>query len=210
MTEIAQNMKRMVAKGMEAASNIASNTKQKMDTYNLQNERKEVLTAIGEQIMKLWQEGETLPGVLNQNIQKVICIEAELKAMAAEAPAKKEEPKESEPVTYAEAKTEDAVKVEIPQAAEYAARDDRDVPVMEIPEVKKETKEDSCPLSSAINDLFENMPPVDKMAERVNQSLDELGENLRKFSGEFDKELGRFTEQLTEKDQNGNDNDQKS
>ena len=53
-----------------------------------------------------------------------------------------------------------------------------------------------CPLSSAINDLFEKMPPVNKMMDKVNSSLDELGDNLMKFSGEFDKNLNDFADQL--------------
>jgi hypothetical protein len=40
------------------------------------------------------------------------------------------------------------------------------------------------------------MPPVDKMVDRVNNSLDDLGENLRKFSGEFDKQLNKFADQM--------------
>ena len=71
-------------------------------------------------------------------------------------------------------------------------------------EVEEPEKEDEsmpeCPLSSAINDLFEKMPPVDKMVDKVNNSLDELNDNLRKFSGEFDKQLSDFADQMMGKD----------
>ena len=81
-----------------------------------------------------------------------------------------------------------------------------EVPVIEV-ENDEEDKEDeagqeACPLSSAINDLFENMPQVDKMMDKVNSSLDELGENLLKFSGEFGKQLDDFTDKMMGKDEN--------
>ena len=53
---------------------------------------------------------------------------------------------------------------------------------------------------AAINDLFEKVPPVDKMMDKVNNSLDELGDSLRKFSGEFDRQLDEFTDQMMGKD----------
>ena len=96
--------------------------------------------------------------------------------------------------------TEEEVSAEEPAAAEYAAKDDSDVPVIEIEEEAEKDKVGECPLSSAINDLFENMPPVDKMVDKVNSSLDDLGENLRKFSSDFDKKLKDFSDQMMEKD----------
>lgn len=96
--------------------------------------------------------------------------------------------------------TEEEVSAEEPAAAEYAAKDDSDVPVIEIEEEAEKDKVGECPLSSAINDLFENTPPVDKMVDKVNSSLDDLGENLRKFSSDFDKKLKDFSDQMMGKD----------
>ena len=64
-----------------------------------------------------------------------------------------------------------------------------------------------CPLSSAINDLFEQMPPVDKMMDKVNSSLDELGENLKKFSDEFDRQLNDFSDQMMGVEKDSQDKD---
>ena len=87
--------------------------------------------------------------------------------------------------------------MDTPLAAEYEAMDDRDIPVIEVErQEEKYSEEDRSPLSTAINDLFEQIPPVDKMAEKVNASLDEMGENLRKFSGEINKGLDQIAEQL--------------
>ena len=89
-----------------------------------------------------------------------------------------------------------------PAACEYAAEDDRDIPVIEVEEADNDEEKDfaDCPLSSAINDLFEKVPPVDKMMDKVNNSLDELGDSLRKFSGEFDRQLDEFADQMMGKD----------
>ena len=34
------------------------------------------------------------------------------------------------------------------------------------------------------------------MMDKVNSSLDELNDNLRKFSGEFDRQLNDFADQM--------------
>ena len=77
-----------------------------------------------------------------------------------------------------------------------------DIPVLKVEPSDKTEEHDyaDCPLSSAINDLFENMPPVDKMMDKVNNSLDELGDNLRKFSGDFEKQLNQITDEIMGKD----------
>ena len=82
-----------------------------------------------------------------------------------------------------------------PAAAEYAAKDDSDVPVIEIEEEEEKTVEE-CPLSSAINDLFEQIPPVDKMADKVNSTLDEMGDNLRRFSSDLGKQISDMADDL--------------
>ena len=38
------------------------------------------------------------------------------------------------------------------------------------------------------------------MMDKVNNSLDELGDSLRKFSGEFDRQLDEFADQMMGKD----------
>ena len=78
MADLGQNIRNMVMKGMEAigntANSIASNTKQKVDFYNLQGEKKELLNSIGSKIIELWKQGEKLPDALIEDIEKVILI----------------------------------------------------------------------------------------------------------------------------------------
>ena len=75
------------------------------------------------------------------------------------------------------------------------AEDHSDIPVIEIPETEKPEKVNE-PLSSAINSLFEQIPPVDQLADKVNASLDEMGEQLKKFSDTFGKQLNDMTDEL--------------
>ena len=40
------------------------------------------------------------------------------------------------------------------------------------------------------------MPPVDQLADKVNASLDEMGEQLKKFSDHFGKQLNDMADEL--------------
>ena len=73
--------------------------------------------------------------------------------------------------------------------------DSPEIPYIEVPESDKPEKVDE-PLSSAINSLFEQMPPVDQLADKVNASLDEMGEQLKKFSDHFGKQLNDMADEL--------------
>ena len=200
MSEIGENLKNLVLKGMEVigtkANDIASSAKQKVGEFSLANEQKELFSAIGSKVFELFKQGAALPDELTEELKKAEEIEKELDRMRAE---KETDEDPGETPSYAEAAA-DVTVPEAPAAAEYAAKDDGDIPVIEVEEPEKEESMPDCPLSSAINDLFEKIPPVDKMVDKVNSSLDELNDNLRKFSGEFDKQLSDFADQMMGKD----------
>ena len=199
MSEIGENLKNILKKGFEAigskASDLASSAKQKVGEYNLTNQKNDLFSSIGRKVYELSLSGAAVPEGLEEELKQIAEIDKEL--------GKIQEEKKSEEACEAGRRTaeEEPVSGE-PAAAEYAAKDDSDVPVIEIEEEEEKTVEE-CPLSSAINDLFENMPPVDKMVDKVNSSLDDLGENLRKFSSEFDKQLNDFSDQMMGKDDSG-------
>ena len=60
MADLKNQIKRMWIKSMETvgntASNIASNTKYKVDEMNLQNKRRDLFSNIGPQAYILWQK----------------------------------------------------------------------------------------------------------------------------------------------------------
>ena len=204
MSEIGENLKNIVMKGIEVignkASNIASNAKQKVGEFNLASEQKDLFCAIGSKVLELSKQGIEFPEDLKEDLKKAAEIGEELDRIRTEKEASEqaaETEKAEETPEYRETPAEET-NIEIPAAAEYAAKDDRDVPVIEVEE-KSDADENAfadCPLSSAINDLFENMPPVDKMMDKVNSSLDELGDNLKKFSDSFGRQLDEFADQM--------------
>lgn len=204
MSEIGENLKSFLKKGIEVignkASDLASNAKQKVGEYNLANEKKDLFSAIGSKIYDNYLNGYTVPEGLEEELTRITEIDQELEAIRAEKEKAGESAESNAGEPGERVQTEEEVSAEEPAAAEYAAKDDSDVPVIEIEEEAEKKKVGECPLSSAINDLFENMPPVDKMVDKVNSSLDDLGENLRKFSSDFDKKLKDFSDQVMEKD----------
>lgn len=204
MSEIGENLKSFLKKGIEVignkASDLASNAKQKVGEYNLANEKKDLFSAIGSKIYDNYLNGDTVPEGLEEELTRITEIDQELEAIRAEKEKAGESAESNAGEPGERVQTEEEVSAEEPAAAEYAAKDDSDVPVIEIEEEAEKDKVGECPLSSAINDLFENMPPVDKMVDKVNSSLDDLGENLRKFSSDFDKKLKDFSDQMMEKD----------
>lgn len=211
MSEIGQNLKEIVKKGINAigntANSFAASAKQKVDAYNLENRKNEVFADIGKKICLMHKEGKKIPEEVMKYLGEIEDINRELDRIKKEKEAASSEEiktKEENVESYAENAdcSEKDKRMEYPSAAEYTAKDNQDVPVLEIPpEECEDGKQESCPLSSAINDLFEELPPVDKMVDKVNSSLDELGSNLRRFSGEFGKQLDEFADQISGKNE---------
>ena len=204
-----ENLKNIVMKGIEVignkASNIASNAKQKVGEFNLANEQKELFCVIGSKALELSKKGSEFPEELKEDLKKAAEIGDELDRIRAEKEtAEKAANTDSREDSGYRETPEEAADDTIPDSTEYAAKDDRDVPVIEVDETEDADEKDfsDCPLSSAISDLFEKMPPVDKMMDKVNSSLDELGDNLKKFSDDFGKQLDEFADRMMDKDDN--------
>ena len=218
MSEFGGSLKNIVMKSIEAignkASDLAAGAKQKVGEYNLANEQKDVFSEIGSKVFELSKQGVAFPEELQEDLKKAAEIGAELDRIRAEkeaaekakqetaeqeADAAATDEKDKEAPEYREAPVIEMPRFDGPVAAEYAARDNRDVPVIRVDDPDEKNGDGDfadCPMSAAINDLFEQMPPVDKMMDKVNSSLDELGENLKKFSDEFDKQLNDFSDQM--------------
>jgi len=213
MSETVQNLKNIVMKGIEVISNkandFASGARQRVDVYNLENKREELLTSIGSHVFSLSEKGTLFPDEIEEVLKEIRTIDAELSSIQAAGkqegkPA--EESAETDRAPVYEEPAADSIPDEEPSAAEYTAENDTDIPVIQVETDQEEQKDtESCPLSSAINDLFEKTPQMDKMMDKVNNSLDELGDNLLKFSGEFDRQLNDFADQMMGKE--GKDNE---
>ena len=196
MSELGQNLKNIVMKGIEAFSNtaesIATNTKQKVDEFNLQNRMKDIFAVIGEEVYKLFKNGTSFPDEILPALRDAAEAEKELSAL------REQKPDSNESFSADDYLADDKNPTEDTSVAEYTAGENNDVPVLHIEEEENIMSDfpENKPLSSAINDLFENTAPVEKMVDRVNSSLDDLGNSLLKFSGDFGKQLNEFADQM--------------
>lgn len=88
MAEIRKSLKGIWLKSMEAisntASNIASNTKYKVDEMNIVNRRREILSDFGAQAYELWQKGEKFPEKLDALLKELSELDEALNAIRIE------------------------------------------------------------------------------------------------------------------------------
>ena len=99
-------LKKTLVKSLEVvsatASNIAENTKQKVNLFNLENRRKEILEDFGMIAYELWQKGENFPDVLDKQLKELSLVDAELAEYKAQKAAALEAPAEEVPSTASE------------------------------------------------------------------------------------------------------------
>ena len=88
MAEIKKSLKGIWLKSMEAisntASNIASNTKYKVDEMNIVNRRREILSNFGTQSYELWQKGEKFPAPLEELLKELSELDEAMNAIRTE------------------------------------------------------------------------------------------------------------------------------
>ena len=208
MSEFGQNLKDFVLKGIETigstVGSLASSTRQKVDEFNLENEKKDLFAGIGQKVYELYQQGAEVSDALRDDIMKISEIESKLSLLRSsgkETPDAEEKGGETD--SRPSASEEELRREAAPSVNVYTAENDHDIPVLRVEDEESDVPEEDateCPLSSAINDLFEKMPPVTKMVDKVNSSLDELGDSLRRFTGQFDQELNDFSDRMMGKD----------
>ena len=197
MSDIGQNIRELVTKGMEAigntASNIAAGTRQKVNEINTGARKKELYESLGEQTYIAWLNGAEFPEPMADTLRELLKLDRQSSLQEYETipkPAEPEKPDAAEAPEEQEACGEPDEPVSVP-----GSDDSPEIPYIEVPESDKPEKVDE-PLSSAINSLFEQMPPVDQLADKVNASLDEMGEKLKKFSDHFGKQLNDMADEL--------------
>ena len=88
MSEIGENLKNLVLKGIEVigtkANDIASSAKQKVGEFNLANEQKDLFSNIGSKVYELFKQGADLPAELTEELKKAAEIEEKLEGIRAE------------------------------------------------------------------------------------------------------------------------------
>ena len=184
MADFRKQIKQMWIKGMETvgntASNIANNTKYKVDEMNLQNRRRDLFSNIGPQAYILWQKGEKFPEEICKMLMEIQKLDEQLNDMRAERYAGKEKNEPAAEDTAADAEdagtTAEASKEEQPEPAAPASQqtETADPPV----QVFSETT-----IHQTIDSLFDEGHTVNELAGKVNDSLDKMDEHMKKYSG---------------------------
>lgn len=203
MSDFGSNVKKIWLKGMEAigntASNIASNTKSKVDEMNLVNRRSEIMKDFGNQAYALWQKGEHFPEELDRQLRELQKLDEKLNDLRAErfagvkansldaGTAGEENPEADERKAAVQEADADETN-EDGDAAEYT------VPVQTEPDVKNaEDEKNAQGISDAINDLFEKVPSSKETVEKVNSALDTLEDGIRQFGSQLDDKLDELS-----------------
>lgn len=151
MADLGKNLKTAWMKSMEAigntASNIASNTKYKVQEMNLINRRREILSDFGAQAYEMWQKGEQFPEKLSKQLEELSRLDEELNAMRTERLAGVTTDKVATEGTAAEAPVQEAAPVEADKAEECTACAEEpkdEVPTIQVP---AEESTDAQPLT---------------------------------------------------------------
>ena len=217
MAEIGNNLKNIWMKGMEAigntASNIASNTRFKVDEMNMVSRRTEILKDFGAKAYALWQKGEHFPQELEEQLQELGKLDEKLNDLRAERfagiqtkdPAEIEDdlPQASENdcadasqedlMDNSEESQSDCIFVEEERSDDIVSTDE--VPVIHV-ESPENSQTESNPLSNAINDLFEKIPSAEETTNKVSSSLDSLEDGLKKFSENLDDKIEELNDRI--------------
>ena len=94
MADLGTTMKNAWVKSMEAIGNaanqLATNTRFKVNEMNLINHRKEILDGFGEKAYALWKDGAALPEELSSLLKEVAGLDEQLAAIRAEHTADSE------------------------------------------------------------------------------------------------------------------------
>ena len=188
-SNIRDKAKLLWIKGMKTigntATNIANNTKYKVDEMTLQNRRRELGGDLSSAVYAMWMKGTEFPPELTRMLEEMQQLDERLNDMRAER--------------YAQGKTAPSNRGDEEAEMEVSGQPDdtaaEGVVAAEEPDEETEVSNviTAAPPSvlSEIEDCFDHEASVDKMAEKVNTSLDQLTDKIRSFAPETPEPDGK-------------------
>ncbi len=204
MADLGSSLKSIFMKGMEsignAATNIANNTKTKVDEMNMVNRRTEILADFGNRAYALWLKGESFPQELNDLLKELKDLDEKLNDLRTEKYANIRQKKEEKEVPVLQTEKEPA---EDGAPAEESVTEPAEEPLEEkageeeIPVIRVE-KEPEAPASAseAIEDLFNKVPDTETVQQKVEETLDSISEGMDSLSREIDKGLEELSDKI--------------
>ena len=190
-SNIRDKAKLLWIKGMKTigntATNIANNTKYKVDEMTLQNRRRELGGDLSSAVYAMWMKGTEFPPELTRMLEEMQQLDERLNDMRAER--------------YAQGKTTPSNTGDEEAETEVSGQPDdtaaEGVVAAEEPDEETEVSNviTAAPPSvlSEIEGCFDHEASVDKMAEKVNTSLDQLTDKIRSFAPETPEPDGKKT-----------------
>lgn len=188
-SNIRDKAKLLWIKGMKTigntATNIANNTKYKVDEMTLQNRRRELGGDLSSAVYAMWMKGTEFPPELTRMLEEMQQLDERLNDMRAERYAQgKTAPSNT---GDEEAETEVSGQPDDTAAEGVAAAEEPD----EETEVSNVITAAPPSVLSEIEGCFDHEASVDKMAEKVNTSLDQLTDKIRSFAPETPEPDGK-------------------
>ena len=166
------------------AANIANNTKFRVDEMTLQNRRRELSVDLSNTVYAMWLKGTEFPPELTKILEELQKLDDRLNDMRAEkydqsnpSPARSENDESS---------AESSERMEETAGNNDVKGEEPD----EEGELSEAITEASPFLRTEIDGCFDHGTSVDKMAEKVNSSLDQLTDKIRSFSSETSEKDG--------------------
>lgn len=176
-------------KGMKTigntATNIANNTKYKVDEMTLQNRRRELGGDLSSAVYAMWMKGTEFPPELTRMLEEMQQLDERLNDMRAERYAQGKTAPSNR--GDEEAETEVSGQPDDTAAEGVVAAEEPD----EEPEVSNVITAAPPSVLSEIEGCFDHEASVDKMAEKVNTSLDQLTDKIRSFAPETPEPDGK-------------------
>ena len=164
--DIREKAKALWIRGMKAVGNtaasIANNTRYKVDEVTIQNRRREVLGDVADKAYALWLKGESFPEPMTKLLDELRKLDEQLNDMRAEKYASSGKNRIQ------------SVPEQNREETDNASEPDHDD---EVPGVV----DDTSPVSTEINGLFDEDISVGKMAEKVNSTLNQMSQRIRSF-----------------------------
>lgn len=201
MADIGKSLKTAWLKGMEAigntASNIASNTKYKVNEMNVINRRREILSDFGARAYELWQKGVTFPEELENDLKELSHLDEQLNALRTERLAG---------VKTAAEQTEDAHAADTKADEAPAEESDKTsgVPTIDVP-AQEDAPEAEKPLEDPIDELVRRQQDAQALNDKVDKALDEVSDTMNKMGGAIDSAIASMTDALQGQDKDHKD-----
>ena len=170
MADLSKSLKEFWMKGMEAigntASNIATNTRTKVDELTMVNRRRDILADFGSKAYALWQKGEHFPQELQEELEELSRLDEKLNDLRAERLAGVSTQSESEPQEDATDTDDDGSSeiIDSPEATDSATEEDiASVSPAETPETEDSFSEAAPCVQTEEAALEESTVPVLKV-----------------------------------------------